>query len=96
MHIVVCALQEIVEKLQQELGESDGGASIVSRFPREIRRADIQLVDKLGSGQFGSVMKSFLDESSSKHGVPKYMVSPHALTLAHSGICPWHIVFGCG
>ena len=40
-----------------------------------MRRAHVQLLEELGKGQFGSVSKAFLDESSIKHGIPKYMVA---------------------
>ena len=42
--------------------------------PREIARRHVNLIEKVGSGQFGDVFKAMLDEQSSR-GTPEYVVA---------------------
>jgi hypothetical protein len=44
------------------------------RVPREIKRSDLDLLTRVGSGQFGDVYKALLDESNSS-GTPEYTVA---------------------
>jgi serine/threonine protein kinase len=49
------------------------------RVPREIKRANVRLSERLGAGQFGEVWKATLDESKIG-GVPGYLVAVKMLT----------------
>ena len=42
--------------------------------PREVSRRNLNLIEKVGSGQFGDVFKAMLDEQFSR-GTPEYMVA---------------------
>ena len=50
-------------------------------FPREIRRRDVLLLEGIGKGAFGEVMKGQVDEQASG-GPPAYLV---AVKMAHAG-----------
>jgi serine/threonine protein kinase len=43
--------------------------------PREIKRSHLHMIEEVGKGQFGSVYKATLDESSTVGGVPEYLVA---------------------
>jgi surface protein len=45
------------------------------RAPREIKRSHLAMIEEVGKGQFGSVYKATLDESSTSGGVPEYTVA---------------------
>lgn len=58
----------------REAGELEDTLSAESNLPREIKRAAVKLVAKIGSGQFGEVWKATCDESADG-GVPSYLVA---------------------
>jgi hypothetical protein len=51
-----------------------GVATTAPGFPREIKRAHLCLIEEVGKGQFGSVFKATLDESSIG-GSPEHLVA---------------------
>ena len=55
-------------------GEMDADGVGNAGFPREIKRANVVLIEMIGEGQFGEVFKGELDESASG-GVPGYAVA---------------------
>lgn len=53
----------------------DDGADSGPKIPREIKRANITMIQMIGEGAFGEVWKAVLDESSTQGGVPGYQVA---------------------
>jgi len=53
----------------------DDGADSGPKIPREIKRANITMIQIIGEGAFGEVWKAVLDESSTQGGVPGYQVA---------------------
>ena len=56
-------------------GEIDAGDAANTGVPREIKRGCVNLITKLGEGNFGEVYKATLDESRKIGGVPSYLVA---------------------
>jgi serine/threonine protein kinase len=75
----MAALVQVTSDAEQEasaLGENDTDMAV--RTPRELKRAQIKTLDRLGKGQFGDVSKGLLSES----GRPNYIV---AIKTLHEG-----------
>ena len=55
--------------------------------PREIDRADVDLVSMIGEGAFGQVWKGLLDESSKENGAgaPEYLVAVKTVKVQSNG-----------
>lgn len=59
-----------------EIDEADeGGEDSGPKIPREIKRANITMIQMIGEGAFGEVWKAVLDESQTQGGVPGYQVA---------------------
>lgn len=78
----MAALVQVTSDAEQDgndalmLGAND--ADMAVRTPRELKRAQIKTLDRLGKGQFGDVSKGLLSES----GRPNYIV---AIKTLHEG-----------
>ena len=64
---------EDVHEILMAEGRQDSFAR--SQVPREIKRKCVELIDKVGEGQFGDVYKAVVDESNEQFGVPGYTVA---------------------
>ena len=76
-HDFALTLQQMTDKGEiaaEQLGNCGLDTNNLMRCPREIKRANVTMISKIGAGAFGDVWKGVLDESKSG-GVPGYEVA---------------------
>lgn len=74
-HIHALKMQAVDFLREAEKMREAGDLGIrTDKLPREVKRSDVTLTEKIGAGAFGEVWKGILDESS-RGGVPGYMVA---------------------
>lgn len=76
-HDFALTLQQMTDKGEiaaEQLGNHGLDTHNLMRCPREIKRANVTMISKIGAGAFGDVWKGVLDESKSG-GVPGYEVA---------------------
>lgn len=66
---------ETVHNAAFELPAAAGAGASGNATIREIQRKHLRKIDTIGKGQFGEVIKAYLDESSLPHGAPSYLVA---------------------
>lgn len=65
--------EDEIERLL-ETGEMQRDSGEFTKIPREIKRGNLQMIERVGGGQFGEVWKALLNEAS-EGGPPEYLVA---------------------